>query len=309
MRGSSKGSVSPAARQQGAARLQLVAAMVIFGTIGLFRRSIPLPSGVIAMLRGAGGTAFLLLLNRARGRRLDGAGVRRNLPVLVCSGAVMGFNWILLFEAYNYTTVATATLCYYMAPIFVMLASPLLGERLTGRKIACVLAAPAGMVLVSGVTEAGFSAAQEMKGVALGLGAAALYAGVILLNKRIDGLAAGDRTIVQLGAAALVLLPYALAAGELAGETFLTLTAGGALMLLIVCVVHTGAAYALYFGSIKELPAQTAALLSYIDPVVAVLLSALLLGETMSAGAWAGALLVLGAAIVSELPEKHRASV
>ena len=285
---------------QGKARISILLSMVIFGTIGVFRRYIDLPSGVIAMLRGAVGMAFLLALRVASGQKGDAQGIRRNLPVLALSGGVMGFNWILLFEAYQYTTVATATLCYYMAPIFVILASPfLLGERLTKRKLLCVAAALVGMVFVSGVLDVGVNAGQEAAGILLGLGAALLYAAVMLLNQRIDGLGASDRTVVQLGAAAAVLLPYTLLRGELTMQTFASLTLFGAAMLLIVCVVHTGVAYALYFGSMKELPAQTVALLSYIDPIVAIVLSALLLSEAMTP------LAGLGAAVVSELPERR----
>ena len=174
-------------KQRGASRLPLIASMVIFGTIGIFRRHIALPSSVIAMLRGAVGMAFLYGLMRLRGQRMDMRSVKKNLPVLTLSGALMGFNWILLFEAYNYTTVATATLCYYMEPIFVILASPLLfGERLTPRRLICVAAALFGMVLVSGVMSVGINAGAEMAGIAMGLGAAALYASVVLINKRME---------------------------------------------------------------------------------------------------------------------------
>ena len=287
------------------ARAALIFSMVIFGTIGIFRRHINLPSGVIAMLRGAVGMAFLLLTGAVRGQKINLAAVRRNFPVLALSGTVMGFNWILLFEAYRYTSVAVATLCYYMAPIFVILASPvLLSERITRRRLLCVSAALAGMVLVSGILQAGVGGGQEFFGIALGLGAAALYAAVILLNKRMEGLSSADRTIVQLGVAAAVLLPYTLLTGELTLAAFAAMTPLAAVMLMVVCVVHTGLSYALYFGSMNALPAQTVALLSYIDPVVAILLSALLLGETLSVPAAIGAALVLGAAVVSEMPSR-----
>ena len=60
----------------------------------------------------------------------------RTKLLLILSGALIGFNWILLFEAYNYTTVATATLCYYMQPTIVILLSPLFfRERLTAKKL------------------------------------------------------------------------------------------------------------------------------------------------------------------------------
>lgn len=279
---------------------KLTLSMIIFGTIGIFRRLIPLSSGLVAMSRGLIGVLFLLLVMRLRGDGMDRAAVRRKLPLLCLSGAAIGVNWILLFEAYNYTSVATATLCYYLAPMFVILASPLvLREKLTLRKLACVSAALLGMVFVSGVLEADGGAG--LKGVLLGLGAAVLYASVVLMNKQLGDVPAYDRTIVQLGSSAAVLLPYVLLVEEVSIEAF---TPGVIALLLVVGIVHTGIAYALYFGSLMQLKAQTAAILSYIDPVVAVLLSAMVLREHMSLLSGLGAVLVLGAAVVSELPNR-----
>lgn len=288
--------------EQTRARISLIASMVIFGTIGTFRKYIPLPSSMIAMLRGLVGMLFMLGVGLLSGRKLSLKAIRRSIPMLCLSGTLMGFNWILLFEAYRYTSVAVATLCYYMAPIFVILASPvLLRERLTRKKAVCVLVALVGMVFVSGVLDSGVGSLAEMRGVLLGLGAAVLYASVILINKRLTDVPSQDRTIMQLGAAGIVLIPYTLLTENLAA---VSVTPVGIIMLAIVCVVHTGVAYALYFGSMKDLKAQTVALLSYIDPVVAIILSALLLGESMSVWAIMGAALVLGGTLVSELPDK-----
>ena len=116
------------------AKRDLIFSVSVFGTIGIFVRWIGLPSSVIALVRGAVGAAFLLLLARFRHAPIDRAALRRRWQLLLLSAAMMSFNWITLFEAYRYTTVATATLCYYMAPIFVTLISPvLLKERLTAR--------------------------------------------------------------------------------------------------------------------------------------------------------------------------------
>ena len=280
---------------------KLTLSMIIFGTIGIFRRLIPLSSGLVAMSRGLIGVLFLLLVMRLRGDGMDRAAVRRKLPLLCLSGAAIGVNWILLFEAYNYTSVATATLCYYLAPMFVILASPLvLREKLTLRKLACVSAALLGMVFVSGVLEA--SGGAGLKGVLLGLGAAVLYASVVLMNKQLGDVPAYDRTVVQLGSSAAVLVPYVLLVEEVSIEAF---TPGVIALLLVVGIVHTGIAYALYFGSLMQLKAQTAAILSYIDPVVAVLLSAMVLREHMSLLSGLGAVLVLGAAVISELPNRR----
>jgi len=280
-------------KESAKARMGLISSMVIFGSIGIFRRYIPLPSGMIGACRGLMGAAFLLVVGLLRRQRPDGKALRPQLMKLLFSGAAMGFNWILLFEAYRYTSVATATLCYYMAPVFVILASPfLLKEKLTPGKLACVAAAVVGVALVSGVGEGG-----SLTGVLLGLGAAVLYATVVLMNKTLTGVSTEDRTMIQLGSAGAVLLPYTLLAENLSG---VTMDGTSLLMLLVVGAVHTGLAYWLYFGSMKALPAQTVALYSYIDPIVAILLSALILGEALTPLGIVGAVLVLGATLVSE---------
>ena len=284
------------------ARLSLIASMCIFGTIGILRRFLPVPSGFLAMLRGLLGTSSLLLLVRLRGERPDRAAIRANLARLCISGALIGFNWILMFEAYRYTTVATATLCYYMAPIFTLLGAPfVLCERLTLRKGICVLVALAGMFLVTGAAKNGFSVAvSEWRGVALALAAAVIYAVVVLINKRVHHIGAFDKTIVQIGTAGIVLIPYVLLTDDLTAIRF---TPSVIVLLLVAGLIHTGCAYALYFSSMESLPAHSLALLSYLDPVIAVTLSALLLREPIGAAEALGALLILGAAIAAEMPE------
>lgn len=282
------------------AKRDLIFSVSVFGTIGIFVRWIGLPSSVIALVRGAVGAAFLLLLARFRHAPIDRAALRRRWQLLLLSAAMMSFNWITLFEAYRYTTVATATLCYYMAPIFVTLISPvLLKERLTARKLLCVFLALAGMVFVSGVPQSGLPGPSEAKGILLALCSAALYAGVILINKYLAGVPAYDRTLLQLACAAAVMIPYILLTEDLSA---MSVTPLGAVLLLIVAVFHTGWCYALYFGSMTVLSAQTVALFSYIDPIVAILLSALLLREPLGWSGILGAALVLGSTLVSELP-------
>ena len=285
------------------AKIKLFSSMFLFGTIGLFVRAIPLPSSVVALVRAAVGTVFLLLVLLIRHEKPDIAAIRRNIKTLAVSGAAMGFNWILLFEAYRYTTVAVATLCYYFSAIFVIIASTfLLKEKLTPVKAVCSAVALAGMVLVSGVLD-GAAGAFSPIGVALGLGAAVLYATVVLLNKRLQRISSFDTTISQLAAAAVVLLPYVVFTENLGS---LTIDPFGLLMLTTVAVVHTGVAYAAYFSSLQSLKAQTVALFSYLDPVVALLLSVFVLNEPMTPAGVIGAVLVLGAMLFSELLPLNR---
>lgn len=276
----------------------LLTSVFIFGTIGIFRRYIPLSSSLIALVRGGIGSVFLISLIYFSKKKLDMTAVRRNLLLLILSGAAIGFNWILLFEAYNYTSVATATLCYYLAPILVILASPfVLKESLTRRKVLCAAAALLGMVLVSGILEADFSGLAEMRGIVFGLGAAVLYASVILMNKKMADISAYDKTILQLSMASIALLPYVLVTENWSAVTVSPLSVT---LLLIAGIVHTGIAYWLYFGSMEHLHSHTVALLSYLDPILAIVLSMVFLREPMSLAAAVGAVMILGAAYISE---------
>ena len=275
-----------------------ISAMLIFGTVGVLRRYIPLSSAFLAFVRGILGGLFLLAFVKVRKKK---AAAKLPLPVLLllaATGAMIGINWILLFEAYNHTTVAIATLCYYMEPTIVVLLSPLIfQERLTGKKTACAAFSIIGMVLVSGAIGDGGGQSGNLRGILLGLGAALFYSAVVIMNKKLLGIDAYQRTTVQLLSAGTVMLPYLLLTSGFGG--------GGAgassiVLLLVLGVVHTGIAYALYFGGMDGLRVQTIAVFSYIDPVSALLFSALLLGEPLSMPQIIGAVMIIGSAMISE---------
>lgn len=277
---------------------KLIISMCIFDTIGILRKYLPLPSSFIALCRAGVGSAFLACIVLMRKEKLHFNEIKKNIIWLALSGAALGFNWIFLFESYNYTTVTTATLCYYMAPTMAVVASHFLfKEHLTVKKGLCVLVAFLGMILVSGAVGSEVPTASELTGVLFGLAAAVLYGSVILLNKKIAVGSPYVKTLFQLAVAGLVLLPYTALTENLSAVSFSLSTI---LLLAVAGIVHTGFAYALYFGSIKELKTQTVALLSYIDPILAIVLSALILHEPMGAKEIIGSVLILGAAYVSE---------
>lgn len=285
--------------------IKLSLAMLIFGSIGVFRRYIPLSSAWMACVRGVIGTVFLLVVVATSKKRVDQKAVRRNLLPLLISGTAIGINWILLFEAYRYTTVAIATLCYYMAPVIVIILAPfLLKEKMTVKKSVCAAVAIIGMLLVSGIFDGGATAGGSGKGIIFGLGAACFYATAMLTNKFIKDISAYDKTIVQLGVAAAVVLPYSLITGGV--QEFTTLTVPQVLLLLAVGIVHTGIAYWLYFGSMDKLSGQTIAVYSYIDPAFAVVLSVVVLRENPGVFGIIGAVLILGSTLLSECNGKKK---
>lgn len=282
------------------ARFAFITSMLIFGSIGLFVRNINLSSGKIALIRGIIGSLFLLISSLILKQKITWKAVRPNLILLILSGTSIGFNWILLFEAYQYTSISNATLSYYFAPVFVILLSPiLLKERLTARKLFCVLCAITGMFLVMGIGKE--TGKNNLLGVGYGLMAAMLYAIAILLNKFMRNISGMETTLIQLSSASLVLLPYILLTEPMRNTE---LDTKSVLLLLIVGIIHTGAGYLLYFTGIKKLNGQVIALYSYIDPISAIMMSAVFIGEKMTVFQLLGGVLILGAALYSDLADR-----
>lgn len=278
-------------------RLMLVASMTIFGTLGLFVRNISVSSGELALYRAV--LAALLLtgffvLNK---QHIPLSKVKKEIPLLLASGVAMGINWILLFQAYKYTTVSAATLSYYFAPVIVTVVCPFLfREKLTVKQIICFIMSTVGLVLIIGIGDV--HGDSNIIGILFGLGAAVFYATVILLNKFIKKVEGIHRTFLQFIAAIITLTPYVLCTS---GITLGSLNNIGWINLLIVGLVHTGITYCMYFSSLKELPGQKVAILSYIDPLVAVLISVTVLGETMTISQVIGGMLILGFTLWNEL--------
>lgn len=230
------------------------------------------------------------------GHGLDKKSVLKNLKLLIPSGIAMAFNWICLFEAYRFTGVAVGTLCYYMAPVIVVVLSPVfLKEKLTAINVTSVLAAVVGAVLISGVVS---GSAKSAKGILLGLAAAALYSTVVMINKFVKNLSPIETTFVQLSTAAVTMIPYILLTEDVTTFVF---DKRSVIFTLIVGVFHTGIVYMIYFSSVQKIPAQTTAVFSYIDPVTAIILSAVVLGERLDAVQLIGTFLILAATLFNEL--------
>lgn len=276
--------------------------MLLFGSIGLFVKGIPLSAGQIALARGFIGSLCLLVAGFLIKQKPSWKAIRPNLIKLVLSGAAIGFNWIFLFEAYQYTTIATATICYYFAPVIVIMMTPfILKERTNILRILCILIALGGMVVLVGEGLGGGK--NDLLGIMFGLMAAVLYASVVITNKFIKGLSGLETTLIQISSATIVLLPYILLTEEL---QYHMLKGGSFILVLVVGVVHTGLSYLMYFTTLRKLSTQTAAAFSYIDPISAILFSAILLQEPLTLYQILGGIMVLGSTFLSEMSENNK---
>lgn len=284
--------------KQNKSRLMLISSMIVFGTLGPFVRNISVSSGELALYRAVLASLLIGIFLLITKQTIPFKAIKKEVPFLLLSGIAMGFNWILLFQAYKYTTVSIATLSYYFAPVIITIVCPFLyKEKMKAKQWICFIMSTLGIVLITGIGDLNANN-DHFIGILFGLGAACLYATVVLLNKSIKNVEGIHRTFLQFIAAVAVLIPYVLATS---GITVSTLNTTGWVCLLIIGLFHTGINYCLYFSSLKELPGQKAAILSYIDPLVAVFVSVLILHESMSLVQVIGGLLILGFTLWNEL--------
>lgn len=284
-------------------RLWMIISMATFGTLAPFVRAIDVSSGELALYRAVLACVIIGLFLLLTRQKLKFGGLGRDVFLLLFSGMAMGINWILLFEAYAYTTVSVATLSYYFAPVIVTVVCPILfREKLTGKQLLCFVMSTAGLVMIT-ATAGGGEGIDHLRGILFGLGAAVFYASVVLINKFIKGIGGLQRTLLQFVAAIITLFPYVLLTGGFHLEK-LNLTGWGS--LLVVGIVHTGITYCMYFSSLEKLPGQKAAILSYIDPLVAVIVSVLILRENMNIWQAIGGVLILGFTLLNEIPLKKK---
>lgn len=279
-------------------KIQFILSMIIFGTIGLVVRYIDLSSSERALLSSFIGCLFLLLIFFMIKKKISWNLVKSNALFLILSGIALGGNWIFLYQSYDHTTIANATLGYYFAPVFVMILSPfVLREQLSIKKIVCIGVAIIGMLMIVGE---GVSASRsdDILGLSFGLIAAAFYAALLLLNKFIKDMGKLELTIIQLGTTTLLLMPYVFLTS---GFGIFEVSSSSIPFILILGIINTGIGFWLFFSGMEKLKGQSIAMLSYVDPFVAILVSAIILQEQMTIVQMLGGVLLLGSTFVSEI--------
>lgn len=285
------------------AKLRMAAAMLLFGTLAIFAKNVTLGTGETSLLRALMGGAFLLLVKLATRQILPLRNLRKDIPLLLLSGMALAFNWICLFQAYKFTTVSVASISYYFAPMLALPLGPLLfHDRISRRQVTCFIMSTIGLLLVVDISQLWHGA--DSRGVWFTLGAAVLYAAVIVCNRRIQNVAGIDRTLLQMAAAALILVPYLLFTG---GIHLGGMSANGWICMVVLGVVYTGVAHTLYFGALPSLTGQETAMLSYLEPLMAIVVSFLVFHESMGLWQVVGCVLILGFTLLNELPARKRA--
>lgn len=291
-------------------RTKLIFISATFGTVGLVTHFIPFSSAVIVFYRALLGGLFIATMVVLSGNRIDVKSMKENLIILICTGFFMGLNWVLQFEAFKVSSIAIGTVCYNMMPIFLLIiASFTFNERITLKSFLCIMIATIGVVLVSNVINVGIKS-DEVLGCVYGILGAIFYALIVTFNRKLKQIQTHDKVIFQFGFSTLIMAIYV---GLIEKSSFIfdSSLPRNEMIIGIICILllsffHTGFCYVHYFNAVSNLKAETVAILTYIDPVVALLLSYFLLKENMTHLQLLGAFLILGSTLFNELSKSNK---
>lgn len=271
-----------------------IGSLLLFGFNGIVASHIPLDSTHIVLLRSLLGSMSLLAFFFLSGHRVSFTGRGQDVLLICLSGAAMGASWMLLYEGYQRIGVATASLLYYCGPVIVMALSPLFfREKLTYVKLISFSAVCAGIVLINGLS----GEALNVIGCICGIGGAVFYAVMLILNKKARSVDGMENSLLQMLSATATTVLFLLCREQLS----FSVTEGRVwLWILLLGLVNTGFGCWCYFSAIGALPVQTVAVCGYIEPMSAVVFSALLLREHMTLPQLLGAVLIVGGALFAE---------
>ena len=286
-------------------QIKLMFISATFGTIGFVMHFIPLSSPATVFYRALIGGLFIILMCLVSNKVIDIKSMKENFMILVLTSFFMGLNWVFQFEAFKVSSVAIGTVCYNTMPIFLLIiASIVFKERITIKNIICISIATIGIVLVSNVIETGIHSNQVL-GCIYGILGAVLYALIVVYNRKLSNIATHDKIIFQFMFSSIIMAIYVLLIQRntlffdknLDSHTYII----GLISLLTLCLFHTGFCYVHYFNAVSNLKAETVAIMTYIDPVVALLLSYFVLKEQTTGMQIIGAILILGSTLINQI--------
>jgi len=282
----------------------VAASAVLWGTIGLFVRAVDAPALVITFYRVAIAAVAAIVIIASRRQLAAGGSALWGVRWLVVGMVTFyTFNWVLLFLSIQLTTIGNAVLSYYTAPAFMaVLGALFLRERLSMPVGIAVAVAFVGLAIVFGPTTGGGDKA--FVGILCGVAAGFLYAGAVVMAKPLRERTTPWMTSLVQTVGATVLLAPLVALSGVRVSGFSTTEWG---TLLLLGLLHTTVAFALFFAGIRRLDARTVGFVMYLDPLTAVVTSALVLGEHLAANQVVAGVLIVASGLYAVMKEEEKA--
>lgn len=285
-------------------RLHLSLVMILWGSLGVFTKSIPLSALSLAFLRAFIALPVLFLAMKVKtGVHKKSVLSFRQLKPYLLSGAILGFGWLTLFYGFKHTSIASAVIIYNMCPVYVIIAAPLLlKEKIMPLQIAVIIISFTGLLFIVG---SNLTEGSSLVGILLSGLSGIMYACIVMLNRSIkERVENRTATFFQILTAALVLLPFVLIDGEIFRITGMDIKAW--IFLVLLGAVHTGLAYTLFFSVYESMKSLEIVSFSYLEPLFAIVFSLIFLGETLMPLQIAGGVMILGSTYAAELIKYRR---
>lgn len=276
------------------AYISYILALLLFGSNGIIASYIALSSTEIVLYRTFIGSVLLIFLFLITKNKWSFYKNKKHFSYLALSGIAMGLSWMFLYEAYDQIGVSVSSLLYYCGPVIVMVLAPIVfKEKLVMRKIVGFVAVLIGIILVNGNLVNGNN---NIFGILCGVMSAVMYSFMVIFNKKATNISGLENSLLQLTISCITVAIFILFRGNFS----FYIPQDSIFPLIFLGVVNTGIGCYLYFSKLEKLPVQSVSVLGYIEPLSAVLLSVIILKETMSVMQIIGAVLVLGGAIYAE---------
>jgi len=275
-------------------RVKLVLVMIIWGSLGVFTRSIPLSALSLAFLRAL--IALPVLFAALKMKKTAKLKPPLLKPYLI-SGVLLGFGWLTLFYGFKHTSISSAVIIYNMCPVYVMIAAPLLlKETISKLQIAVICTSFLGLLMIVGHD---LLEGYGYMGMALSAVSGLLYATIVLINRsikvRLDNQTA---TFAQIFTAMIVLLPFVLIDGNV--FTIISLDATAIIFTILLGLLHTGVAYSLFFSLSAQMKSVEIVSYSYLEPLFGILFSVIVVDEVLTPLQIVGGVFILGSTFIGE---------
>lgn len=283
-------------------RIKLVFVMIIWGSLGVFTRSIPLSALSLSFLRALIALPILFIVMKMKKANKVKCSL---LKPYIISGVLLGFGWLTLFYGFKHTSISSAVIIYNMCPVYVIIAAPIvLKETISKIQIAVIFISFLGLFLIIGhnLTE-GYG----YMGLILSAISGMLYATIVLINRsikvRVDNQTA---TFVQIFTAMTVLLPFVLFEGNI--FTVVRLDALAVIYTILLGILHTGMAYTMFFSIYEHMKSVEIVSFSFLEPLFGILFSVIFVGERLTLLQTFGGILILGSTYIGEIFKDRKLS-
>lgn len=266
--------------------LEMVVAMLLSGSIGLFVIKSGQSPVNIVFFRCLISALCLIPICYYYGHFRKVYFGKKELFLMVTSGLLIIFNWVLLFAAFPKTSISLATIVYHVNPFVILFLGALaFHEKLNKNDVLWTIVAFIGLIVIIGLGSTSVNS-NELVGLGLVLIATTLYSISVLITKKLSNTPPLLIVFIQTLSGAIAMTPFmSVFDNPPIGQQWLFVVGLG--------VLHTAFLYYLMYSAIKKIPLNNIAILSFIYPISTIVIDYFFFDHVLTSTQVLGAGLIL----------------